>query len=172
MYGVSRKEIGMDSTRLPAASRTFDDATMLMLAREIAMDIRPLEQILDVCGISEDEFELIKTKGSFQRYVRSASEQWHSALNAAERVKIKSLSMVEESLPEFFMRMHDQNETLSSKVELLKTVARFAGVGVNPNFENGGGEKMVVTINLGADQQLRIEKDVTPPGNHEEVIEG
>jgi hypothetical protein len=58
--------------------------------------------------------------------------------------------------------MHDPKEGLAAKTEILKTVSRFAGVGGAADFKNGGGDRMVVTINLGADQQLRIERDITP----------
>lgn len=139
---------------------TFDDVTMLKLAREIAMDIRPIESILETHEVGGDEWDLIQKSEVFQRYLRSSVEEWASATNAGERVRVKSLAMVEESLPEFFARLHDSRETLPAKTELLKTIARFAGVGANPDFKNGGGDKMVVTINLGADQQLRIERDI------------
>ena len=139
---------------------TFDDIVMLKLAREIAMDIRPLESILETHEVAAVEWEEIQRSEAFKRYLRSSVEEWSSATNAGERVRIKSLAMVEESLPEFFARMHDARENLPAKTELLKTIARFAGVGANPDFKNGGGDKMVVTINLGADQQLRIERDI------------
>jgi len=156
----------MDGT-LPAPIDIFDDTRMLKLARELAMDIRPLDDILDKLGISEGEWAAIKDSGPFTRYLRSATEEWHSALNTQERVKLKSLAMVEESLPEFFARMHDARENLPAKTEVLKTISRFAGVGGNASYENGGAERMVVTINLGADQQLRIERDITPSIEHE-----
>jgi hypothetical protein len=149
----------MDGT-LPTV-HTFDDTMMLKLARELAMDIRPLEDILEVLHISRAEWDSVKETAAFQRYLRSSLEEWHSALNTQERVKLKSLAMVEESLPEFYARMHDAREALPAKTEVLKTISRFAGVGGNTSYEGSGSEKMIVTINLGADQQLRIERDVT-----------
>lgn len=147
-------------TTIPTPGSSFDDGVMLKLAREIAMDIRPLDEILQVHEVVASDWEVMQKSGTFQRYLRSAIEEWSSATNAAERVRAKSLAMVEESLPEFYARMHDSRETLPAKTELLKTIARFAGVGASPDFKNGGGEKMVVTINLGADNQLRIERDM------------
>ena len=139
---------------------------MLKLAREIAMDIQPVEDILKHHEITGDQWEEIQQNPRFKGYLRGAVEEWQSATNTSERVKLKSMAFVEEALPEFYARAHDPKEPLSAKIEVLKTIAKFAGVG--GSVEGAlAGEKMIVTINLGADQQLRIERDVTP-----QVIEG
>lgn len=135
--------------------------TYVKLARELAMDIRPLDDILRSHGVSSVEWDEIQASTAFQKLLTSEVEAWQSATNTAERVKVKSLAFVEEALPEFYARAHDQKEPLNSKVEVLKTVAKFAGIGGN-NFDSAvAGEKLMVTINLGADHSLKIEKDVT-----------
>lgn len=145
---------------LPALTSS-EHVTVLKLAREIAMDIRPLEDILKTHGIDQPRWEKLSNSARFQALLRSEIEAWESATNTAERVKIKSLAFVEESLPEFFARAHDRREPLNSKVEVLKTVAKFAGVGGSGVDGSVAGEKLMVTINLGADHSLKIEKDVT-----------
>jgi len=137
-----------------------DHVTLLKLAREVAMDIHPLEVILESHGVTLDRWEQISKLPAFENLLRSEVEAWNSATNTAERVKIKSLAFVEEALPEFFARAHDPKEPLNSKVEVLKTVSKFAGVGGSVDGAIAG-EKLMVTINLGADQTLKIEKDVT-----------
>jgi hypothetical protein len=139
---------------------------MLKLAREIAMDIQSIEDILKHHQVTDDQWEEIQQNPRFNTYLRGAVEEWQSATNTPERVKLKSMAFVEEALPEFFARAHDPKEPLAAKTEVLKTIAKFAGVG--GSVEGAlSGEKMIVTINLGADNQLRIERDVTP-----QVIEG
>jgi hypothetical protein len=133
----------------------------LKLAREIAMDIRPLDDVLKTHGVDHYRWESISNSPRFQSLLRSEVESWESATNTAERVKIKALAFVEESLPEFFARAHDRREPLNSKVEVLKTIAKFAGVGGSNAEGIGTGERLMVTINLGADHSLTIEKDVT-----------
>lgn len=153
-------------TAITQIEPSFNDVTLLKLAREIAMDIRPVEDILATHGVKDSDWEEICKLPIFQDYLRGAVQEWQSATNTADRVRLKSLAFVEESLPEFFARAHDPKETLAAKTEVLKTVAKFAGVG--GNVEGAvSGEKMIVTINLGADRQFRVEKDVTP-----QVIEG
>lgn len=138
----------------------YTHVTHLKLAREIAMDLRPLPDILTMHGVSEADWEAIKQSPVFQKLLQSEVEAWEAATNTAERVKLKSLAFVEEALPEFFGRAHDPKEPLNAKVEVLKTVSKFAGVGGSVDGANIG-EKLTVTINLGSDQTLKIEKDVT-----------
>lgn len=152
----------------PPASMDFGDDVLLKLARELAMDMRELPAVLDLMEMTAEDFEQVKASPVFQRYLRSAVEEWNSATNTSERVKLKSLAMVEESLPEFYARMHDPKETLANKTEVLKTISRFAGVGGQVST-GASAERMVVTINLGADRQLRVEKDITPTYEEDEL---
>lgn len=147
-------------------SASNNDVMMLKIAREIAMDIQSVEDILKNHEINEDQWEEIQQNPRFKGYLRGAVEEWQSATNTAERVKLKSMAFVEEALPEFFARAHDPKEPLAAKTEVLKTIAKFAGVGGNVDGAVSG-EKLTVTINLGSDNQLRIERDVTP-----QVIDG
>jgi len=149
----------MDITKL-----TFEDVselTLLKLSREIARNIHPLEQILERFGISPELWDVIRRNPRFIDFVRSETEAWESAASTDQRVRVKSLSMIEEALPEMYERMHDPREPLSSKVELFKTIGRFGGIGAG-SIDGVGGDKLSVTINLGADNQLKFEKDVTP----------
>lgn len=140
----------------------FDDIVLVRLAREIAMDIQPLDEILKNHGLTQDDFEELKISARFNALLRANIEEWQSAVNTESRVRIKSMAFVEEALPEFFARAHDPKESLSAKVEVLKTVARFAGVGSSNVDGAVAGDRLSVTINLGADRQLRIERDITP----------
>lgn len=148
---------------LPTAS--YNDVLFLKLAREIAMDIRPLEEVLKSHGVSGPRWTEIQAIPRFQQYLRQAMEEWASAANTSERVRLKSLAIVEEVLPEFYARMHDARETLTAKTEVLKSIAKFGGVGNGPGTDVDLGNRMTVTINLGEDKKIQIEKDVTPRGN-------
>lgn len=155
---------------LVKSGMSFDDVAMIKLAREIAMDIRPLEEVLATHGLSQDDWDALNHSPIFQSLLSSAVEEWQSATNTPERVKLKSLAFVEEALPEFYARAHDPKEPLAAKTEVLKTIAKFAGVGMS-NFDGSvSGERMTVTINLGEDRQLKIEKDITP--RDEESVHG
>jgi hypothetical protein len=147
-----------------AKSSSMDNNRLLKLAREVAMDIRSMDTILEMYDMTPAEWDHISQTPAFLQAVKSAKEEWESASTTAERVRLKSLSFVEEALPEFYARAHDPKEALNAKVEVLKTVARFAGIGAAEfNGSSGSpGDRLTVTINLGQDRQLKIERDVTP----------
>jgi hypothetical protein len=138
------------------------DLIFVQLAREIAMDIQPLEAILKSHEINENRWSEISANPRFLGYLQTAMSEWNSALNTGERVKLKALSMVEEALPEMYARMHDPRELLASKVRAMEVIGKIGGVGVTGlgNTPGSGSEKFSVTINLGADQQLKISADV------------
>jgi len=139
----------------------------ISLAREIARDMNPIQTILEARQINANEWERIQANPHFQRVLSAEVEAWQSANNVGERVRLKALHFVEEALPEFFQRAHDPRETLNAKTEVLKTITRLAGIGNSMGETGAMGEKFSVTINLGADQTLKIEKTVTP-----QVIDG
>lgn len=136
--------------------------TLLKLAREIAMDILPIGQILTSHQIEPNQWETIRESAAFQSLLASELEAWQSATNTPERVKVKAAALVEEFLPELNSRIHDPRENLNAKIEAAKLARDLAGFGKNGVDAIGVGEKFSVTINLGADKTLTIEKDITP----------
>lgn len=151
----------------PFKRRDVTENTLRKLSRDIAMDIYPLEDILDKYCIDAELWQDVSGRTAFKRMLAEEQEIWSSPLNASERVRIKSQSFVESLLPELFERAHDPNENLPAKVEIVKTVSRLAGLDKGP-AETALGDKLSVTINLGADTQLKFDKpinhviDVTP----------
>lgn len=136
------------------------DINMVKLAREIAMDIQPIETILKVYCITPENWLALQRNQKFIQLLSSQTEEWNGALNTHERVRAKSAAMLEEWLPELNNRMHDQDIALPAKIEAGKMLGRMAGIGV-PNVESGGGgERFTVTINLGEDHKLKFEKQL------------
>lgn len=140
---------------------------LVALAREIAMDMKQLPEILKELSITPEQFLVIKSSTHFKSVLEQEIATWNSALNTQERVKLKSQAMIEMSLEEFYSRMHDSKEPLSAKVELLKTLAKIGGVDTTKQ-EQTAGERFLVNINLGADHKLTIDK----PKVTSQVIEG
>jgi hypothetical protein len=147
------------------------DAILVVLAREIAMDLNSIETILETLQIDEPQWEEIKANPRFQTLLESEVIAWQSASNTAERVKLKAASMIEEWLPELYTRMNDGKEALTAKIEAGKLAARLAELGLTKANVEGVGEKFSITINLGADNQLTFNKQL-PPQVTKKVIEG
>lgn len=130
------------------------------------MDIHPIEVILQHHGLDREKWEKIQANARFNSLLTSAIAEWNSAVNTAERVKLKSLACVEESLEEFYGRMHDKTESLPAKVRALEIMGNFAGLGSKfTQAQGGGGEKFSVTINLSDTNQLKISAPTTIDGS-------
>jgi len=149
----------MDAVVSPSNS----DIDVVRLAREIAMDIVPLADILKQYSISDETWSELQRNSKFRMILACEVEAWSTALNTHERVKMKSASMLEEFLPELFLRMHDREEAFPAVIEAGKMLARMAGIG-NERADVGAaiGERFSININLGpAAAPLEFTKEVT-----------
>lgn len=155
----------MQVTKL--APQDIDELTLLKLSREIAKDIQPIETILERFGIPLELWPDISSSPFFLDRLRSEKEAWDSASNTAERTKLKSMSMIEEALPEFFERMHDAREPLIAKAKVFELVSKVAGAFASEKENANAADGVKITINLGGDNKITFEKDITP-----QVIEG
>jgi hypothetical protein len=140
------------------------DIAMVKLAREIAMDILPLETILKQYAISDEKWSELQRNSKFQMLLGSEVEAWQTALNTHERVKMKSAAMLEEWLPTLNTRMTDATEALPAVIEAGKMLARIAGLGMPGDVSAGNiGERFVINISMGDRvEPISFAKDVTP----------
>jgi|LakMenEpi03Aug12_release.lakeMendotaPanAssembly.Ray.scaffolds.fasta_scaffold301849_2 hypothetical protein len=151
-------------TQQAVSTQVFDDALLIKLARELAIELNDIETILQHNQIDIETWNRIKDNPRFKSYYEQERSQWHSALNTNERVKVKSASIVEEFLLPAYTALNDPKEALNSKIELFKHISRLAGMGVTgANVAGEVGEKFSVTINIGKGE-LKFEK--------EKIIEG
>jgi len=148
---------------VPEVVAPFEYSTMLArIAREVAIDLHDIDTILKNNNIDRPQFDRIKQDPAFQRILEAEISAWAAAGNTYERTRLKAGAVIEEFLIEAHQRIHDKNETLSAKNELVKTLARIAGMGERSAGEAPLGSRFSVTINLGADHKLQIVKDVAP----------
>lgn len=150
--------------KLPALT---GELLMLRVIRELVMDVHELDAILERNGVSSHDFQRWQKTPRFQELLQGELAAWQSAANTGERVKIKAAAMIEEWLPEAFAQMHNDKHPLLHRNDLSKLVASLGGMGKGQVEAASGGERFSVTINLGADQKLNFQKDVTS-----KVIEG
>lgn len=149
------------TSNVPSAD-VLSDKILLSLARELALDIKPLETVLKEYKIGPSEYDRLLKSARFRMYLDQEVAVWQTSVATPDRVRIKSAAVLEEWLPELYQRMNDPKEALSAKVEAGKLLAKMADIGTPKPGEAGSGERFSVTINLGADQSLTFEKTVTP----------
>jgi hypothetical protein len=142
----------------------FSDQRMLVLAREIAMNIHPVEDIIERHGIKREDFETILRNERFARLLEDAATSWEGALNTGERIKVKSLSMLEDWLASAYAMLHEPKHPLRDKVELAKLVGRFAGMGEKSTLDTNTADRVNITINLGAEKHVAAEFTIEHEG--------
>lgn len=147
-----------EPTITAATKREID---IVKLAREIAMDLRPLKDILEHHKVGVQEFETLKRHPYFARVLAAEVEAWQSAVNTGERVKLKSAAMMEELLPDLYRRIVAPKEDLMKVVKGAELVAKLANLG-NEAKETGPGDKVVIHIDMGQAGKVQVAKQVTP----------
>lgn len=149
-------------------THVYSDIEIVKLAREIAMGIHPIEQILQNNSVSTQEFARIQRLPRFISVLEAEIASWHSAINTNQRVRVKAAAMMEEWLPELYKRINDQKESLMHKVKAGELVARLGEMGLPPDKAAMGAQadRVNITINLGNDTKLDFQKTIP-----EKVIE-
>lgn len=122
---------------------------MLKVARELAIGIYEIEEILKNNEISLREFEAWRTNPRFLSYLQTEREAWNSAVNAPERIKLKSAVVLEEFIVEAHGALHDRKTPLNQRVELGKLLTKMAGIGETKLVGGAGGSGFQLTINIG-----------------------
>ena len=136
------------AAQAPAAN----DAKLIQLAREIATDLRPLDDVLKSLAVTQEEWGRIKASPRFHQVLADFVTEWNAAGNTHERTRLKAAMMMEDWLVEAHGRLHDNSENLSAKTELAKLVARLAGMGNDKPADVDTGGKVNITINMGAEK--------------------
>lgn len=142
-----------------------NQSKVVAVAREIAINHKPIDDILSEYKLSEEEWKAMQEAPDFVRILQSEIISWQSAENTVERTRLKAAALLEMWLEEANARLYDKDESLNSKVALAQLIEKMAGISSRGGDGDAGGGFRVV-INIGG-QDLTFEKTVTP-----KVIEG
>ena len=126
-----------------------DAALLSAVAREIAMSINRVDDILERYGLTAEQFETIKAQPLFKKMLDGAVQAWASAANAPERIRIEAASTFEQIMPVIADRLVNPREGLDDVVKGARMLADVAGLSVNP--AGPGGERVIINIDMGND---------------------
>lgn len=143
----------MTDAQIPAL--LADDDMYLALARELAMDIRDLDDVLGAFQISPQEFEAIRKDKRFDKMLQSCIAEWSSATNTEARVKTKAAAALELAILPLYKAVTDSDQPLNHRVEGIKTLAKLSGM----DDKGGGpasGPGFSITINVGDGGGTRV----------------
>jgi hypothetical protein len=132
------------------------------LAREIARDLIPVEEICTRYKLTEDAYQRILRHPMFARRFQEELDIWNASTPRAisERIGAKAATMIEESLVEIYSLIHDKNVPMASKVEALKWASRMAGIGEKDVTQQTLGERVKFNIYIG-DTKVSFDKEIT-----------
>lgn len=130
------------------------------LAREIARDLVPVEQICERYKLSDDNYQRILRHPLFARRLQEELDIWNASTPRAitERIGSKAATMIEESLIEVYSLIHDKSIPMAPKIEALKWASRMAGIGESATAQAAAGERVRFNIFIGG-EKVSFEKD-------------
>lgn len=119
------------------------------LAIELAVQIRPVAELLVHYNLSRAELVTKLKDRMFRDMVKQAKTLWHSDLSIKERIRLKSQVLVEDSLLSIFQIIHDANNAIPAKLDAFKQLSRVAEVEAPERGRGDTGSRFTVQINLG-----------------------
>lgn len=138
------------------------DQIMRVVARNVAMGIHELGQILAFCNVDPRDFTRWQSNPRFLKYLKAEQEAWENANNVGERTKLKSGIIIEEWLPEAYVELKDRKIPLNQRVELGKLIAKIAGMGEPKGIGvgvNDGGGGFTLQINIGLNAHVKYDNN-------------
>lgn len=109
------------------------------LAREIAMDIFPPKQILELHRLTDDEWQRIQENPKFQSMLQEMITEWNSTTSTKERVKMKAATGLESILEIYIRDIADPGIPLIQRVEAGKFLGRLGELDGSHIGGGGGG---------------------------------
>jgi hypothetical protein len=146
------------------------------IAREVARDLSPVDMIREKFGLTEDDYSRLINSPIFKVRLEEELAVWNAsdALSIAERIKAKTGTMIEESLPEVFEWLHDRSQPIAGKVRALEWASRVSGLdeserlgALPPGVVSGGGSGINFNIFIGGEKQ-----SFSQPATQPQIIEG
>jgi hypothetical protein len=131
------------------------------LAREVAINLRDLPEILSTYKVSRAAYEKIRTTDWFAKAVDMAVIEWNSAANTIVRTQLEVAASYERGFPEAYARALDPKTAFHDTVDFFKHMSDVAGIKKDAT-QGQAGERFQITINLGADTKLEFEGSRTP----------
>jgi hypothetical protein len=118
------------------------------LARELAMGIKELHDILAAHSLTHAQYERIRESTIFNRLLETEIAQWSSARNTPERVRIEAAATFEQILPKLYTRAINPLESLDHVGKVASLIAKVAGIDQSDKAPDAT-EKFIINIDVG-----------------------
>lgn len=143
------------------------------LAMELAIEISELPDILQRYGLTKEELKDKLNNSNFRQAVKTARITWKSDLSVKERIRIKSMVLVEDSLLELYSIFHDKNHNLTGRMDAFKSLSKVATVDTPDKDGTAAGERVHISINIpGVEKAITYEAEVITDHDREAISNG
>jgi hypothetical protein len=119
------------------------------LAREIAMDVQPLDKLLTINEIDLETWDKIQADTNFQSMLRDMVVEWNAASNARARIRVKSQTAIEMLIDTLIAEVFTGDAPLTQKVDAVRQIARLGELEAKEIGGGAAGDRVTITINMG-----------------------
>jgi hypothetical protein len=133
------------------------------LARQIAMDLFPLDDILQLHQLTDAQWTAIQANPQFQSTLQDMITEWNTAGNTKTRVRIKAATGFEAVMEPILADCIDPAIPLNQRIEGLKLLARIGELVDAPEIGTGGGDRVMINIYTGQPESSLSVETVLPP---------
>lgn len=128
------------------------------LAFELAIDMSEPADVLARYDISKEELKAKVSNPHFRKMVKEYKALWNSDLSVKERIRFKTMMLVEDSLIELHRIFHDPNLAVNARMDAFKSMAKVATVDAPDKEGQSAGERINISINIpGAEKPITFE---------------
>lgn len=118
------------------------------LAFDLATGIADVEDVLERYGLTKEDLRVRLQNPTFKKIYHEAKSLWNSDLSIKERVRLKAMALVEDSLLELYTIFHTTDVAAPARIEAFRRLAQVATVDT-PDKTNEVGNRVNVVFNFG-----------------------
>lgn len=128
------------------------------LAFELAIDMSEPSDVLARYGITKSDLAKKVDNPHFRKMVKEYKALWNSDLSVKERIRFKTMMLVEDSLLELHRIFHDNSLAVTARMDAFKSMAKVATVDAPDKEGAAAGERINISINIpGAEKPVTYE---------------
>lgn len=131
------------------------------IATDIAAGIATSAEVRAKYGISEQQWELLKSNPLFRSMIGEAVREIQGSLNAKKRTQLKAAIALEDSILSLVRIANDRETPAAARVQAVAELAKIAGH-VTKEGDGKVASGFSVVINVGGDQPLTIDGKRVP----------
>jgi len=129
------------------------------LAQELAAGLTDTKDILEKFGLTKAQLTRIVNDPHFVELYKNAKKVWNGMDNVQDRIRAKSMHLLEDSILPLYSIIHNADMTPASRIEAFAKLMRIADMEPKKD-ENKTGDRFTVTINIpGEEKPVVIEAD-------------